>query len=101
MQLEHTLSKDQGLGRHLLEQQPAEILPVKLWIQRFSQTVVKVFDPLERRGHNRQIDVVRCGELFQHLHEFDFQKGSPHSFGFPGRWAGLSLPPQKALGGLN
>lgn len=67
LQLKGALGDQQRLLRGVLQQGIAELLPVKLRVQRLAQTVIEIFQPGKGRGHPAGGDIVNSGKLCQHL----------------------------------
>ena len=66
-QIKGALGDQQRLLRGVLQQGIAELLPVKLRVQRFAQTVIEIFQPCKGRGHPAGGDIVNSSKLCQHL----------------------------------
>ena len=73
MQLKGALNEEQRLRRGLFQQQPAELLPVELGVQRSPQAVVKLFQPLKGRGDPPGRDILHRCQLCK-----DLQRIHPH-----------------------
>ena len=67
MQLKGALNEEQRLRRGLFQQQPAELLPVELRVQRAAQAVVELFQSVERRRHSPGGDIRCCRQFGEHL----------------------------------
>lgn len=67
MQLKGALNEEQRLRRGLFQQQPAELLPVELRVQRAAQAVVELFQSVERRRHPPGGDILCCRQFGEHL----------------------------------
>ena len=63
LQLKGALGDQQGLLRGVFQQGIAELLPVKLRVQRLAQTVIKIFQPCKGRGHPAGGDIVNSSKL--------------------------------------
>ena len=66
-QLKGALGDQQRLLRGMLQQGIAELLPVKLRIQRLAQTVIEIFQPGKGRGHPAGGDIVNSSKFAEHL----------------------------------
>ena len=67
LQLKGALGDQQRPLRGVLQQGFAELLPVKLRVQRLAQAVIKIFQSGKGRGHPAGRDIVNSSKFAEHL----------------------------------